>query len=158
YAHKLCAGCAFVAAIWFSKHRPLQIALAVLVPVSFALSHIEAFRALYVALLMYLFFVCGLALIRWHFEYVASVVLGIAVVSLPVMVMQLTGWPSWINGLATHGYNGDPLGPTLFLSFAELKVTYWQTRPAGVFSSNQANTIFFFVLLSIAVTRPGRLN
>src|SRR5262249_32531852 len=94
--------------------------------------------------------------IRWHFQYVASVAVGIAVVSLPVMLMQLVGWPSWINALATHGYEGGELRQTLFLSFSELKAIYWQTRPAGVFSSNQYNTIVFFVLLPIALAKPGR--
>jgi hypothetical protein len=72
------------------------------------------------------------------------------------MLFQLCGWPSWINALATHGLTGPHIGvglqPTILIDAAKLKAIYWQTRPAGVFSSNQMNTLFFFVVFAFAIS------
>jgi hypothetical protein len=160
YCHRLSVASALVATLWYSRHLVAQVTLAILVPATFLMSSIEEARTLYLILQMYLFFFCGLALMRLQAEYLGDLVLVVAAVALPVMVLQLLGWPSWISALATHGRDpvlGMPaFAPTLFVDYLDLKAVLSQTRPAGPFASNQVNTLFFFILFMVTVARAGR--
>jgi hypothetical protein len=159
YCHRLSVVCALIVALWFSHHKPAHIAIAIVLAVTFVLSFVDEVRTLYLILQMYLYVVCGLVLIRFQKDYLVNFVTVLAVVSLIVMPLQLVGWPSWINNWAIHGrVDGVPLElhPTLFVDYPTLKAVYNQTRAAGIFSSNQFNTLFFFFLLTVAVMSPGR--
>jgi hypothetical protein len=159
YCHRLSVFCALIVALWFSRHKSVHIAIGIVLAVSFVLSSVEEARTLYLILQMYLYVVCGLVLMRFEKDYLVNLVTVLAVVSLIVMPLQLVGWPSWINSWATHGrVDGVPveLHPTLFVDYLALKAVYNQTRAAGIFSSNQLNTVFFFFLLIVAVISPGK--
>jgi hypothetical protein len=154
YFHKLSVVCGFAACVYYLRHSAAKIFLLVAFPLAYLLSSAEDIRTLYEILLMFVFFVCGVALIKFRKDYVGVFVLVVGATSIVAMVLQLYGWPSWINALATHGTNqfGYALRPTLFVNAADLKAIYWQTRPAGLFSSNQFNVLFFFVFFATAIT------
>ena len=110
---------------------------------------------IYIAGLMTLFAMAGLVS---DLSAVRTAVFGVFAISLPVMLLQLLGWPDWINGLAMHAIAPDgtdwsqPAHPTLFVPATELSAQSAQIRPAGVFSSNQYNTLFLFAVFALALT------
>jgi hypothetical protein len=162
-AHIVSVLCVFVAGVVFTRHRASKIAIALALPLTLIFSEIsEDIRTVYLVILMYAFFLAGLALIQIDGRYVRVFVIAFACVSLPVMLLQFYGWPDWINALATHGLTGSHIGvglqPTLGVEKADLKAILWQVRTAGLFPSNQMNTLFFFVLFAVTITLKPRAS
>jgi hypothetical protein len=129
----------------------LKVLIGIGVPAAYFVSLASDDRTAYIIPLMTLFFLTGVALADLCRRFAFALIIAVSIVSVGVMAFQLYGWPSWINALATHGNfeNSHSLHPTLFLDFSNLQAVYWQTRPAGVFSSNQMNTLFCFMFLAV---------
>ena len=162
YFHYASVAAVLVATVLAARSKFLGIALFSSVVSAFLISATLGVRTPYLMLLMLTFLFAGMALARFERAWLRQFVLGLGAVSLAAMILQVFGWPSWINGLATHGVmrEGDrvvlELQSTLFVPATDLKAVAWQTRPAGVFASNQFNTLFFFVLFAVGMATAKR--
>lgn len=159
--HLLSLVMAWIGVAYFARNSAVKFGLLLALPLANFLSSFEAIRTVYLVLITVVLGISGMIMARRFGRYLMLFVVVLGVVSLVLMALQLYGWPSWINGLATQGaydqYGAHyELHPTLLVNVRNLKAVYWQTRPAGIFSSNQASTMFFFVLLAVTVSWRGR--
>ena len=162
YSHLISAICVFASSLILIRLLSLKILIGVAVPTAYLVSLGSDDRTAYIIVLMTLFFLCGVALACFCRKFAFALLIAVSIMSVGVMALQLYGWPSWINALATHGntQNNLSLHPTLFIDFSGLQALYWQTRPAGLFSSNQMNTLFCFMFLAVffSVDRTSMLK
>ena len=151
YSHLISVIGVFASSLIFIRLLWLRVLIGVAVPITYLVSLGSDERTAYIIFLMTLFFLCGVALACFCRRFAFTLVIAVSVLSVVMMALQLYGWPSWINALATHGntQNNLSLHPTLFIDFSGLLAPYWQTRPAGIFPSNQMNTLFCFMFLAV---------
>jgi hypothetical protein len=155
--HRTSVILAFAVTIYFIRDQRARLFILIAFPAFFVLSAFDPLRFFYLSFLMALAFVCGMALERFHPRFLRVFIVAVSVVSLVIMVLQVVGWPDWINNLAMHGtpeQMAKGLQRTLFAQLHQLTALSWQTRPAGIFGSNQFNSVFFFAMFAISITAP----
>lgn len=163
-AHILSVLAAFVACVTAIRISSAKALILVSLSITLLFSVVPGMRTLYLTTLSFVFFTSGAALIKYCRGYVIALLAAIGGVSLILMMLQLYGTPLWANSLATQGLAADggragaEVAPTLFVEAKGLAAQYWQTRPAGLFASNQFNTLFFFVIFSASMSLRGRLG
>lgn len=104
-----------------------------------------------------LFGLAGSVMLERYTSLLQRQVVWLCALSLPFMVLQVIG-VEWVQALRTDRHNEYAAltsTPTLFVPIESLKITTLQSRPAGLFSSNNYFSLF---LVFIAALRFGRAS
>lgn len=98
----------------------------------------SGFSALYTVFLALLFCFAGAAIAFEKKQVIYRQVIFFCLISIPVMIMQLTGLSEWTQILRPelHGSESIAQVPTLFVAYQNVTIITSQARPAGLFWAN----------------------
>ena len=118
--------------------------------------------ALYTVFLALLVCFAGAAVAFEKKQVIYQQVMFFCLISIPLMIMQLTGFSEWTQILRTDFHGSETIAqvPTLFVAYQNLSILTSQVRPAGfLWASNFLSVIIMFGLgLHYGRVKTGRLN